>query len=159
METNVREQNVHNLYNEVYGILLALGNDFISKVPKNVLKNITSNMTYVIKNGEKKYNVPKFNLKISLNVQGVSKEALAIIYYIYYNYWCSSEKEKIYLDNLIKNNNVKSENIKKEKYSTVDLFSKENKSTEKEENLMIPVKEESWYKKIILMIFDFFKGN
>lgn len=157
METNAREQIVQNSYNEVYGILLALGNDFISKVPKNVLKNITNNMTYVIKNGEKKYNIPKYNLKVSLNVQGVSKEALAIIYCIYYNYWCSSEKEKKYLDNLIENNNVKSEKIKKEKYGNVDLFSKENKSTEKEETMMIPVDEESWYKKIISMILNFFK--
>lgn len=156
MKNNTKEQVIQNSYNEVYGILLALGNNFISKVPENILKNITNNMSYVIKNGEKKYNIPKYNLKVSLNLQGVSKEALAIIYYIYCNYWCSSENEKKYLENLIKSNEIKSEERKKEKYENVDLFARENKLTE---NMLIPVNEENWYQKIVKILLEFFKGK
>ena len=112
MENNIKGQVIRNSYNEVYGILLALGNNFINKIPKEILNNITRNLTYIIENGKKIYDIPKYDLKISLNIQGVSKEALSIIYYIYYNYWCASDKEKNYLQNLIKNNEKKIEKLK-----------------------------------------------
>ena len=91
-----------NSYNEVYGILLALGDNFINKIPKETLNNITKNLTYIMENGKKIYDIPKYDLKVSLNIQGVSKEAISIIYYLYYNYWCTSDNEKNYYQILIK---------------------------------------------------------
>ena len=141
MENNIKEQVIQNSYNEVYGILIALGNNFIDKVPKDVLNNIIKKMSYTEKNGQKKYDIPKYDLKVSLNIQGVSKEAIAIIYYFYYNYWCTLEKEKIYLENLIKNNDNRIEVLKKEKYGNGDIFKNRGKKQNYEENMLIAISE------------------
>lgn len=154
MENDIEKKVVQNVYNEVYGILLAFGDSFIAKVPEEVLKNITRNMSYTIKNGQKKYDIPKYNLKVSLNIQGVSKEALAIIYYIYYNYWCVSEKEKKYLETLIKNNEIKQEKEKIEKYGNDELFKKE-----KMENMLITTEERKWYQKIMAALLRMIKSK
>ena len=160
MENNIKEQVIQNSYNEVYGILMALGNDFISKVPKDVLKNITKKMSYAEKNGQKDYDIPKYDLKISLNIQGVSKEAIAIIYYFYYNYWCVSKKEKMYLENLIKNNRRKCEEAKRKKYGNVDIFKNRDETEENAknaENTLIDITAEKWYKEIFRKILNIFK--
>ena len=157
MENNIKEQVIQNSYNEVDGILMALGNNFISKVPKDVLKNITKKMSYTEKNGQKNYDIPKYNLKVSLNIQGVSKEAIAIIYYFYYNYWCASEKEKKYLENLIKNNEAKYEEAKRNKYGNVDIFKNRDKREKHEENMLIATSEEKWSQKILKLIRKLFE--
>lgn len=157
MENNIKEQVMQNSYNEVYGILIALGNNFISKVPKDVLKNITKKMSYTEKNGQKNYDIPKYDLKVSLNIQGVSKEAIAIIYYFYYNYWCASEKEKKYLENLIKNNEAKCEEAKRNKYGNVDIFKNRDKREIHEENMLIAISEEKWYKEIFTKLLNIFR--
>lgn len=146
-----------NPYSEVYGVLLSLGNDFISKVPRNILENITNNIPYEKADNEKIYNVPKYDLKKSLKIQGLSKDATSIIYVLYKNYWCSSEKEKLYLEKVINNNDIKLEEKKKEKYNPDSLF-KENIDTTKKninsnekilENSLVEVKEKSLFDKII----------
>ena len=152
MENNIKGQVIRNSYNEVYGILLALGNNFINKIPKEILNNITRNLTYIIENGKKIYDIPKYDLKISLNIQGVSKEALSIIYYIYYNYWCASDKEKNYLQNLIKNNEKKIEKLKMKKYGNIDIFSNEDNQQKQEENMLITISEKKWYKEIFTYV-------
>lgn len=156
MGNNVNEQAIRNSYNEVYGILLALGNNFINKIPKEILNNITRNLTYTIENGKKIYNIPKYDLKVSLNIQRVSKEALSIIFYLYYNYWCVSDKEKNYLQNLIKNNEKKIEKTKIEKYGNIDIFPNRDKQEKQEENMLISISEEKWYKEIFTKILNIF---
>lgn len=157
MENNIKRQVIRNSYNEVYGILLALGNNFINKIPKEILNNITRNLTYIIENGKKIYDIPKYDLKISLNIQGVSKEALSIIYYLYYNYWCASDKERNYLQNLIKNNEKKIEKSKIEKYENIDIFSSKDKQEKQEENMLITISEKKWYKEIFTKLLNMFK--
>ena len=157
MENNIKGQVIRNSYNEVYGILLALGNNFINKIPKEILNNITRNLTYIIENGKKIYDIPKYDLKISLNIQGVSKEALSIIYYIYYNYWCASDKEKNYLQHLIKNNEKKIEKLKMKKYGNIDIFSNEDNQQKQEENMLITISEKKWYKEIFTKLLNMFR--
>ena len=157
MENNIKGQVIRNSYNEVYGILLALGNNFINKIPKEILNNITRNLTYIIENGKKIYDIPKYDLKISLNIQGVSKEALYIIYYLYYNYWCASDKEKNYLQNLIKNNEKKIEKLKMKKYGNIDIFSNEDNQQKQEENMLITISEKKWYKEIFTKLLNMFR--
>ena len=157
MENNIKGQVIRNSYNEVYGILLALGNNFINKIPKEILNNITRNLPYIIENGKKIYDIPKYDLKISLNIQGVSKEALSIIYYLYYNYWCASDKEKNYLQNLIKNNEKKIEKLKMKKYGNIDIFSNEDNQQKQEENMLITISEKKWYKEIFTKLLNMFR--
>lgn len=159
MDNNIKEQVIRNPYNEVYGILDALGNNFIYKIPKEILNNISRNLMYKIENGKKIYDIPKYDLKISLKIQGVSKEALAIIYCLYYNYWCDSNRERIYLQNLIRNNEKKIEKSKKEKYGNISIFSnkdkqdKQEKLEKPEENMLITINEKKWYKEIFAKLF------
>ena len=157
MENNIKKQVIRNLYNEVYGILLALGNNFIKKIPKEILNIINENLTYTIENNKKIYDIPKYDLKVSLNIQGVSKEALSIIYYLYYNYWCASDKERNYLQNLIKNNEKKIEKSKIEKYGNIDIFPNKNRQEKQEENMLITISEEKWYKEIFKKLLYFFR--
>lgn len=157
MENNIKEQVIRNSYNEVYGILLALGNNFIHKIPKEILNNINRNLTYTIENNKKIYDIPKYDLKVSLNIQGVSKEAISIIYYLYYNYWCASDKEKNYLQNLIKNNEKKIEKSKIERYGNIDIFPNKDKQEKQKENMLIRISEEKWYKEIFTKLLNIFR--
>lgn len=157
MENNIKEQVIRNSYNEVYGILLALGNNFIHKIPKEILNNINRNLTYTIENDKKIYDIPKYDLKVSLNIQGVSKEAISIIYYLYYNYWCASDKEKNYLQNLIKNNEKKIEKSKIERYGNIDIFLNKDKQEKQKENMLIRISEEKWYKEIFTKLLNIFR--
>lgn len=155
MENNITEKVIRNSYDEVYGILLALGDNFINTIPKEILNNITKNLTYT----KKAYVIPKYDLKVSLNIQGVSKEALSIIYFLYYNYWCASDKEKKYLQNLIKKNERKIEESKKEKYGNINIFEKRENRKKQEENMLITISEEKWYKEIFMKLINIFRRD
>ena len=164
MESNIIEKSKQNPYDEVYSILITLENDFINKLPQEILNNIIKNMSFTINNGKKKYNIQRYNLKNSLKTQGVSNEAISMIYYLYHNYWCDSEKEKKYLENVIYNNWRKKEKLKKEEFCNTDLFkkeiTKENKKeseSKKQENMLIVLQKEKWYKKIYLKLINLFK--
>lgn len=163
MENNIREQVIDNPYNEVYGILIALGNNFMNRIPKDILNNIVKNMDFKIENSKKIYDIPKYNLKKSLKIQGVSKEALSIIYCLYNNYWCDSDKELQYLQELIKNIENKKEKLKKEKYGNVDIFANNAKQVkqevqEEQKETMLRVKNDNkWYKDIIIKLRNLFK--
>ena len=159
MEKNIKNQVIRYPYNEVYGILLALGNNFINKIPKEIVNNITINLTYKIENGKKIYDIPKYDLKISLNIQGVSKETLSIIYYLYYNYWCASDKERNYLQNLIEHNEKKIEKSKIEKYGNVDIFSNKDNQKAQKENMLITISQKKWYKEIFTKLLNIFRRS
>ena len=62
MESNIIEKSKQNPYDEVYSILITLENDFINKLPKEILNNIIKNMSFTINNGKKKYNIQRYNL-------------------------------------------------------------------------------------------------
>lgn len=160
------EKNKQNPYNEVYGILIALESDFLEDLPKKILNNVIKKMSYTMKNGKKRYNIPRYNLKVSLKTQGVSNEAISMIYYLYHNYWCDSEKEKKYLENVIYNNWKKKEELKKKEFSNIDLFkndsTKENKiknenKLKRQANTLIVLEREKWYKKIYWKLINLFK--
>lgn len=155
------KQIILNPYNELYGILLALGNNFINRVPKEVLNNIYRNLSYKVINGKKVYDAPKYDLKVSLNIQGVSKDAVSMLYALYYNYWCSSDKEKAYLQHILKVNESKREKAKSEAFKNTDVFANVKKAPKQElkqeVSLLIPIEKEKWYKSIFAKLSNLFK--
>ena len=162
MENTIKEKSITNVYDEVYGILKALGENFIKKVPEKEMKYIVSNMTYKIVDGKKKYHIPKYDLKVSLNLQKISKEAISIIYYLYSNYWCKSENERLYIKKIISNNESILENKKKEQYNPDKLFDNKVKivtDNVTEENMLVPIQKQKWYKKIFEKISQIFKNK
>ena len=74
------------MYSEVYGILKALGNKYIDKLPKTVLKVITECK-------EENYN-PEYSMSIPLKEQDINRKSLAMIALFHYNYWCETGEER-----------------------------------------------------------------
>lgn len=115
------------MYSEVYGVIKALGKEYIKKLPKTVLK-------VIIENREENYN-PKYNMSISLKEQDVNRKTLAMIALLHYNYWCDTEEDRQKLKTILENNEEKRQKEMREKYSNDKIFNNRNikKEEEKEE--------------------------
>ena len=121
------------MYSEVYGVIKALGKEYIKKLPNTVLK-------VIIENREENYN-PKYNMSISLKEQDVNRKTLAMIALLHYNYWCDTEEDRQKLKTILENNEEKRQREMKEKYSNDKIFN--NRNIKKEENIdQIEVKNE-----------------
>ena len=115
------------MYSEVYGVIKALGKEYIKKLPKTVLK-------VIIENREENYN-PKYNIAISLKELDVNRKTLAMIALLHYNYWCDTEEDRQKLKTILENNEEKRQKEMREKYSNDKIFNNRNikKEEEKEE--------------------------
>ena len=125
------------MYSEVYGVIKALGKEYIKKLPKTVLK-------VIIENREENYN-PKYNMSISLKEQDVNRKTLAMIALLHYNYWCDTEEDRQKLKTILENNEEKRQKEMREKYSNDKIFNNRNikKEEKEEENIdQIEVKNE-----------------
>lgn len=92
--------NQKQVFSEVYAVLIALGMDYIKKIPICVMKRISSNrdLNHVI----------KIRDDIPLENQDISNEAVAMLGALKLDYWCKSVQEKAKL-NMIFNLNSKKE--------------------------------------------------
>ena len=118
------------MYSEVYGILKALGDKYINKLPKTVLKVITESK-------EENYN-PEYSMSIPLKEQDINRKSLAMIALFHYNYWCETEEERKKFKNMLETNEEKHQKEMQEKYSNDKIF---NKATTK-------IKEETISEKV-----------
>ena len=112
------------MYSEVYGILKALGNKYIDKLPKTVLKVITECK-------EENYN-PEYSMSIPLKEQDINRKSLAMIALLHYNYWCETEEDRVKLKNILETNEEKHQKEMKEKYSNDKIFNKTTTKIEEE---------------------------
>ena len=111
------------MYSEVYGILKALGNKYIDKLPKTVLKVITECK-------EENYN-PEYSMSIPLKEQDINRKSLAMIALFHYNYWCETEERKKF-KNMLETNEEKHQKEMQEKYSNDKIFNKATTKIEEE---------------------------
>ena len=122
---------------EVYLILNRLGQDYINKIPADMYN-------YIIQNKEN---------QTSSNIT-ISREAIAIIATIHYQYWVNSKEEKEALYDIFYENEEK----RKEKLKPVEI--KQEIFKKKEENYLVPIQEieknRKWYTKIINYIKGIF---
>ena len=112
------------MYSEVYGILKALGEKYINKLPKTVLKVITECK-------EENYN-PEYSMSIPLKEQDINRKSLAMIALFHYNYWCEKEEERKKLKNMLETNEEKHQKEMQEKYSNDKIFNKATTKIEEE---------------------------
>ena len=112
------------MYSEVYGILKALGNKYIDKLPKTVLKVITECK-------EENYN-PEYSMIIPLKEQDINRKSLAMIALLHYNYWCETEEDRVKLKNILETNEEKHQKEMQEKYSNDKIFNKATTKIEEE---------------------------
>lgn len=112
------------MYSEVYGILKALGNKYIDKLPKTVLKVITECK-------EENYNT-EYSMSIPLKEQDINRKSLAMIALFHYNYWCETEEERKKIKNMLETNEEKHQKEMQEKYSNDKIFNKATTKIEEE---------------------------
>mgnify|MGYP006959218034 CR=1 FL=1 len=106
--------NTQEMYSEVYSILNLLGNNYIAKLPKSLLKMIEEEKSST-------YN-PQYSEDKSLNEQNIKRESLSMIALFHLNYWCNSNEEKEQLKQLFKSNEEKHQAEIREKYNPDNLF-------------------------------------
>lgn len=112
------------MYSEVYGILKALGDKYINKLPKTVLKVITESK-------EENYN-PEYDMSIPLKEQDINRKSLAMIALFHYNYWCETEEDRKKIKNMLEINEEKHQKEMQEKYSNDKIFNNATTKIEEE---------------------------
>ena len=140
------------VYSQVYSMLQLLGNTYIKKIPKKLLQLIDSQR-------DKDYN-PKYNLEISFIEQNVNKRALAIICMIDLEYWCNEKEKNIIIEKLRQNQiiqNKKNEELYNDIFKKRIKNNKENESNKEENNKLIVIEKNGFFKKIVNIILRFLK--
>ncbi len=138
-----------NAYSEVIEILKYISIEEYNKIPKSKIRSFEANA-----NKEYKF---KYNPNLTLNEQGVSKRAKAIIAILFRDYWATPiQKEKI----IAKQNydRMQIEKEKQEKYSNDNIFKNKEvntKTIETNNNSMIKYKQ-SFFSKILKNIKQIF---
>ena len=136
---------------EVYGVLNAVDEEYIRKVPKKMID-------LIIKNKDNSMNF-EYDLKKRLNEQNISREALSMIALIHLNYWCENEQEKAELNRIFKENAIKNEEERRLKYSPDNIFKNKKEVVHKEEasqNMQMVEYKENVFKRIINFIKSIF---
>ena len=83
---------------EVLGVLMALGIEYMNKLPSSVMDYLTKN--------SKAEDVPNIDASKPINEQPISKDAKAFLLTLKLQYFCNSKSEKESLINeLLKNEN------------------------------------------------------
>ena len=73
-------------YSEAYAVLLALGEDYIRRIPSDVFEYIKSKSDISL--------MPQIDQSKGINEQGLCKRALAVIAMLKLDYLCDSEEER-----------------------------------------------------------------
>lgn len=141
-----RNMNIEyaSAYSEVLEVLNHMSKEDYDKIPKDMIDMFQTNC-----NNEYQF---KYDLKKEFEEQKISKRAKLILAILFRDYWATPyQKEKI----IAKQNSdrQKFEQQKIEKYNPDNIFKKRN--NEKEEvsnNLLIEVKKENFYKRIVNFI-------
>ena len=136
-------------FKEVLVILNYIPESDYKKIPYDIIKTLKDNQEY-------SYN---FSLEPekSLKEQNVSYLAKAIIENFYRDYWVTNEERKKILQEE-KDKRKKIEEEKRKKYNSNNIFKNYNKErkgnseSKTEEKDLIELKEEKWYKKIIIFL-------
>ena len=141
--------NFPKAYKEVYEILKYIPEEYISKIPNDLLQTIEENM-------DKNYN---FEVDISKNLeeQETLEETNAMISIIYKDYWADPERRKE-LNNIRLEQKKKIEQEKRDKYNTNMIF--EKKLENKKENFQMEIikeKKTNFFTRFILKIKGFFR--
>ena len=130
------------IYSELYGVLILLGDEYINKLPNDLIN-------LIIKKRDISYN-PQYVDDMPLNKQNIKKETISLIALLHLNYWCEGEEEKNQIEYLLKKNEEEYQNKLRDKYNPDNLFKryKEEKNHIQDDVEMVVYKE-SLLKKII----------
>lgn len=118
-------------------------------------------MDFLERNKSKDY-VPNLDHSKKLYEMNLKEKTKAILATIYLNYWCNDVQKEEY-KKILKENEVKYQKELREKYSTDNIFKKNNIESKEEsviqDNVAIMEYKESVFKKIINKIKKIFSGS
>ena len=158
MMTKMKERR--EAYVEVLEILKHMDKKYVSKIPLDLRE-------FFERNASKEYEF-NINNNIHFEEQELKDTTINILAMLNINYWCENEAHKQELLKRYHNNDLKKEEELRSKYSTDNLFKRENKlkSAARKEyinNMPLQHKENKWYKKIynkiLVFIEKIFKAN
>ena len=113
-------------YSEVYSFINTLSATEYYKIPNDVIDYINWHRDY-------KYNF-KYDSTKTLHEQNLSKEAIAFILKLYYNYFADNEKKNNINSIIYKKEELLNERLK-QKYNPDDLFKNQQINEIKEKNI------------------------
>lgn len=129
---------------ELDEILKYLPNEYLSKIPYEIRKNIKqkkdSNYTW-------NYDETK-----ELSEQNINRETIIMLAYLNMQFLLNVE-EKTVMEQFHKYNEEKVEKEKLEKYNPNNIFKANNTDSESNKVMLVTIEEKKWYQKI----FDFLK--
>ena len=130
------------IYSELYGVLILLGDEYINKLPNDLIN-------LIIEKRDISYN-PQYVDDMPLNKQNIKKETISLIALLHLNYWCEEVEEKNQIEFLLKKNEEEYQNKLRAKYNPDNLFKryKEEKNSIQDDVAMVVYKK-SLFKKII----------
>jgi hypothetical protein len=147
-------ENYAKAYKEIIEILKYTKKSDVKKIPKEKIILWQNNM-------DKTWDFTVDTNK-TLEEQNILDETRAIIANIFYDYW-ATDYQKQRIDEKDKKNAEIQEIQKREKYNPDNIF--KNKQVEEVSNIsdenysLTVIKEDGWYKKILLAIKNFFSKN
>lgn len=144
------ENEIRQVYSEVYQIINILGDEYIKKLPTKLYKMLES----------KKDNnyTPNYTID-NLSYTEIDARTISIIALLHLNYWCETEDEKNEIREILNRNEMKFQEQLKEKYNPNSIFEDNIQSEENtiSETALVEYKE-SILKKIIKFLISKFKN-
>lgn len=143
------EDKYPKAYKEVIEILKYVPKESIDKIPQDIIDTYRENM-------DNDYNF-KVDINKSFEEQELLDETKAILANIFRDYWATPHQKKAII-NKEKYERQKLEEEKIKKYNPDDLFknTRENKNTQEEHNLLMEIKKENFFEKIITIVKKIF---
>ena len=139
---------------EVVEILKMIDEVYTETLPEKFKKFLNDNKSTSYK--------PDFDNTKELKDWNIKEETKNLLGIIYLNYWATEDEKNEYMK-LLSGNEKKYQKVINEKYNTDNLFRKKQKVTKlenkAENNMEMIEKKESFWKKIIRNIKNFFKLN
>ena len=138
-------------YSEVCVVLDYMPNEYISKIPKKIIK--------LFKDERLENYEPKINKSNPLDKNYLSKKTIVLIAMLNYQYWCPNKKIKDELYKKYVENNKNYQKEIEEKYNINSLFkNKRNieQVQQQEENVAMVEYKETIFRKIINKIKEIF---
>ena len=90
------DMNSAKVNGEIMGVLTALGNTYINRIPSQIMKYLTENCDM--------QNIPYIDINKRIEEQNISKDARVFLTMLKLKYWCESEEEKEKLISLLNEN-------------------------------------------------------
>lgn len=133
-------KEINDVAKETLDVLEHFNNEFVSKIPRNVIKQLEELAT----DSDEKAIIDKSK---KLNEQAISEECKSLISMIYYNYFAKEEEKKEILNIWNENERLYQEELNK-KYKIDNLFKNQKQNNDIQENLILTKKNKNIFQKI-----------